>query len=329
MAHAPPVAVTPLPQTPSMLGTSRAPPFSSGRPFSCPDCGELFPSYAAQLLHQLASEPAHAPPPAEPKHAAAPAAGAGAGAMDGITAAITAAVSAAMAQGGVGAAGAPKAAGAGVAEQFAPKHGVRLLRNAVDVAMVVPLLHAEPVVSLDLEGDLTPGATQGVDLMQLYLPSLDLAPPHGATRRPSRRPPPLGCLGQMPWLGSLGSDARSTHATSRRFRGPRACLLGAAPHRPRGAPSPRGWLLARLAPPCGPSPILPAPPLQALLVHTASMEGRGVARLLGPWLSSPAHHKVLCDCRADAEALQVVYGVRMQGVIDVQARRAPPPATSP
>ena len=69
--------------------------------------------------------------------------------MDGITAAITAAVSAAMAQGGVGAAGAHKAAGAGVAEQFAPKHGVRLLRNAVDLAMVVPLLHAEPVVALD------------------------------------------------------------------------------------------------------------------------------------------------------------------------------------
>jgi len=146
---APPVAVTPPPQTAAMPGTSRAPPCSSGRPFSCPDCGELFPSYAAQLLHQLASEPAHAPPPAEPKQAAPPAASAGAGAMDGITAAITAAVSAAMAQGGVGAAGAHKAAGAGVAEQFAPKHGVRLLRNAVDLAMVVPLLHAEPVVALD------------------------------------------------------------------------------------------------------------------------------------------------------------------------------------
>ena len=69
-----------------------------------------------------------------------------------------------------------------------------------------------------------------------------------------------------------------------------------------------------------PSP-MPAPlPLQALLVHTASMEAHGVSRLLGPWLTSPAHHKILCDCRADSEALQVVYGVRLQGVIDVQAR---------
>ena len=69
-----------------------------------------------------------------------------------------------------------------------------------------------------------------------------------------------------------------------------------------------------------PSPIPPPLPLQALLVHTASMEANGVSRLLGPWLTSPTHHKILCDCRADSEALQVVYGVRLQGVIDVQAR---------
>ena len=55
-------------------------------------------------------------------------------------------------------------------------------------------------------------------------------------------------------------------------------------------------------------------------MHTASMEANGVSRLLGPWLTSPTHHKILCDCRADSEALQVVYGVRLQGVIDVQAR---------
>jgi hypothetical protein len=52
------------------------------------------------------------------------------------------------------------------------------------------------------------------------------------------------------------------------------------------------------------------------------MEAHGVSRLLGPWLTSPAHHKILCDCRADSEALQVVYGVRLQGVIDVQVLHA-------
>ena len=237
MAHAAPVAA---PRAPAMSGMVRAPPVSSERTFSCPDCGELFPSFPAQLLHQLASEPAHAPLAAEPTPVAAPAAGAGAGTVDGIAAAIAAAVTAAMTPGGVGAAGAPAAvsapapAGAGAVEHFAPKHGVRLLRNALDVAMIVPLLYAEPVIALDLEGDLTPGETQGVDLMQLYLPSVDLA----------------------------------------------------------------------------------------LLVHTASMEAAEVSRLLGPWLTSAAHHKILCDCRADSEALQVVYGVRLQGVIDVQVLHA-------
>ena len=88
---------------------------------------------------------------------------------DGITAAITAAVTAAMAQGGMGGAG-----GGGGGEVFAPKHGVRLLRSALDVAMVVPLLQGEAAVAIDLEGELTPGEGQGVDLLQLYLPSLDL-----------------------------------------------------------------------------------------------------------------------------------------------------------
>ena len=220
-------------------------PVSSDRTFSCPDCGELFPSFSAQLLHQLASEPAHAPLAAEPTPVAAPAAGAGAGAVDGIAAAIAAAVTAAMTQGGVGAAGAPAAAavstpapaGAGVVEQFAPKHGVRLLRNALDVAMIVPLLYAEPVIALDLEGDLTPGETQGVDLMQLYLPSVDLAPQHGAK-----------CL---PSLGSLVprcSDAH-THAATHRPRGPRTCS-----GRPSGPK--RSALAARLAAPmaCAPVP---------------------------------------------------------------------------
>ena len=48
-----------------------------------------------------------------------------------------------------------------------------------------------------------------------------------------------------------------------------------------------------------------------------------MSRLLGPWLSSPSHIKVLCDVRADAEALQVIYGVRVQGVVDVQVPHTP------
>jgi hypothetical protein len=225
------VAATRQPRTPAMPGTVRAPPVSSNRTFSCPDCGELFPSFPAQLLHQLASEPAHAPLAAEPTPVAAPAApAAGAGAMDGIAAAIAAAVTAAMTHGGVGAAGAAGApapapvsaaalAGAGAVEHFAPKHGVRLLRNALDLAMVLPLLYAEPVVALDLEGDLTPGATQGVDLMQLYLPSVDLAPQHGPKWPPSLCPRLARSCTDAPDAQMYAATHRSTH----RSRGPRAC----------------------------------------------------------------------------------------------------------
>jgi hypothetical protein len=93
---------------------------------------------------------------------------------------------------------------------FAPKHGVRLLRRRLDLQMVLPLLLANPVTALDLEGQLDPympaagvkpsgvkptpgdgvaaetagedvGAASeagngvfGVDLLQVYVPSVDL-----------------------------------------------------------------------------------------------------------------------------------------------------------
>jgi len=39
-----------------------------------------------------------------------------------------------------------------------------------------------------------------------------------------------------------------------------------------------------------------------LLIHTGALAAAAVQRALGPWLSSREHLKVLCDCRADAEA---------------------------
>ena len=55
---------------------------------------------------------------------------------------------------------------------FAPKHGVRLLTRALDMQMVLPLLLANPVCALDLEGNLDPGGDGGgggfgVDLIQV------------------------------------------------------------------------------------------------------------------------------------------------------------------
>ena len=55
---------------------------------------------------------------------------------------------------------------------FAPKHGVRLLTRALDLQMVLPLLLANPVCALDLEGNLDPGGGGdgggfGVDLIQV------------------------------------------------------------------------------------------------------------------------------------------------------------------
>ena len=81
-------------------------------------------------------------------------------------------------------------------ENFAPKHGVRLLKRELDVLMVLPLLLANPVTALDMEGQLDPhykpsldnsaptqdatrtategGHKFGVDLLQIYVPSADL-----------------------------------------------------------------------------------------------------------------------------------------------------------
>lgn len=43
---------------------------------------------------------------------------------------------------------------------------VRMISTSLDLAIVTPLLHTEPVVGLDLEGDLTPSDTCRIDLLQ-------------------------------------------------------------------------------------------------------------------------------------------------------------------
>ena len=59
-----------------------------------------------------------------------------------------------------------------------------------------------------------------------------------------------------------------------------------------------------------------------LLLHMASLPRQPLAALLRPWLESESHPKVLCDVRSDAEALQHLYAIRLQGVIDVQLSHA-------
>jgi len=59
-----------------------------------------------------------------------------------------------------------------------------------------------------------------------------------------------------------------------------------------------------------------------LLIHTASISPEHVASALQPWLESSVHTKLLCDVRADADALQYVYGIRLAGASDVQLAHA-------
>ena len=133
-----------------------------------------------------------------------------------------------------GAGGAAEAVAAAVAGGFAPKHGVRVVRRELDLALVAPLLHAEPICALDLEGELSSGPGCAVDLIQVYLPTRDLV----------------------------------------------------------------------------------------LLVHCADLGPGAVRAALGGWLQSRDHVKVLCDVRADAEALLHRYAIRLEGVLDVQLAHA-------
>ncbi|KAL1515473.1 hypothetical protein AB1Y20_002097 [Prymnesium parvum] len=185
-----------------------APPAAAAGAHHCPDCGARFGSKVAQVVHQMLSASPHA-------------SGAAAAPSLGLEE---------PAEGGGG-----EAAGGGE-RQYAPKHGVRLIYSALDLTIVTPLLLSEPIVGLDLEGDLTPSATCRIDLMQerVYLPSVDLV----------------------------------------------------------------------------------------LLIHTASIPAHEVARCLKDWLESSAHTKVLCDVRADADALQHIFGIRLSGVSDVQIAHA-------
>ena len=60
-------------------------------------------------------------------------------------------------------------------QQFAPKHGVRMLRSMLELSMVLPLLSSESVAAIDLEGNLTPTSPEcGIDLLQIYLPIADV-----------------------------------------------------------------------------------------------------------------------------------------------------------
>ena len=120
----------------------------------------------------------------------------------------------------------------------APKHGVRVVRRELDLALVAPLLHAEPICALDLEGELSSGPGCAVDLIQVYLPTRDLVllvhcadpagrgarrprrlaavtrPRQGALRRASRRrgaAPPL----RHPPRGRAGRPARARDALRR------------------------------------------------------------------------------------------------------------------
>ena len=54
------------------------------------------------------------------------------------------------------------------------------------------------------------------------------------------------------------------------------------------------------------------------LIHCVSLPQQPLANLLAPWLTSSRHHKVLCDARADSDALQHLFSIRLTGVIDVQ-----------
>ena len=55
-----------------------------------------------------------------------------------------------------------------------------------------------------------------------------------------------------------------------------------------------------------------------MLVHMASLPKPPLAELLRPWLESTTSLKVLCDTRADADALQHIYAIRLRGIVDVQ-----------
>lgn len=59
-----------------------------------------------------------------------------------------------------------------------------------------------------------------------------------------------------------------------------------------------------------------------LLIHSASIAPAEISRALKPWLESAAHCKLLCDARADSDALQYAYGIRLAGVSDVQLAHA-------
>ena len=150
-----------------------------------------------------------------------------------------------------------------------PLHGTRLVATTLDLQMAVPLLMASPVSSLDLEGKLYDGPTEG---------SAEGGQGGGGGAKGGGGG---GGGGGGPGGGGTASDPE--HAAQ-------VDLLQI---------------------------YLPLVDV-VLLVHVCSMAPAAVRTLLGPWLNSESHLKVLCDCRADAEALSLNFQIRMRGVIDVQ-----------
>ena len=160
-ALAPPALAPPAP-APAALGACNR----------CSDCGQIFGSRQAKICHQLLScAPYGNVWPPEPTW---PTGGAGGGALD-------------------------LNAGAASGQHHAPKHGVRLLRSMLEISMVMPLLTAEPVTAIDLEGNLTPSSAEcAIDLLQIYLPIADVVLLVHTVSLPKQ---PLAQLLQ-PWLTS-------------------------------------------------------------------------------------------------------------------------------
>jgi hypothetical protein len=126
---------------------------------------------------------------------------------------------------------------------FALKHGVRLLRRRLDLQMVLPLLLANPVTALDLEGQLDPH---------------------------------LNAAGQKAITGD-GADAGMEGGGGEKEGG----------EGERGeAEVGSGAFGVDLVQVYVPSVDL------VLLIYTPDITVAAVARILGPWLTSPAHAKV-------------------------------------
>ena len=159
----PPKARAPLPTSPARgLAAAPARPTAPARPAApgasnrvdphrCSDCGHIFASRQAKIAHQMLSgSPYGTVWPPEPSWPDASPHG-----LSGTDPASDAATAALLAL------SAP-------ASPHAPKHGVRVLRSMLEIAMAMPLLLAEAVTAIDLEGNLLPSSPScTIDMLQV------------------------------------------------------------------------------------------------------------------------------------------------------------------